>query len=77
MRDKKAEMNGEKKVAEEYKSAFSQKHNLSPTKQFVLDGGLNDMGVTSRKHNYWKLFGFMRYQIKFQTNGSTLPPLGP
>ena len=43
----------------------------SPTKQFVLDGGLNDMGVTSPKHDYWKLFGFMRHQIKFKTNGSS------
>lgn len=34
------------------------------------------MGVTSRKHDYWKLFGFMRHQIKFQTNGSPRHALG-
>lgn len=48
----------------------------SPSKQFVLDGGLNDMGVTSQKHDYWKLFGFMRLQIKCHTNGSPCCALG-
>lgn len=48
----------------------------SPFKPFVLDGGLKYIGITSRKHDYWKLFGFMRHQIKFQTNRSPHPSQG-
>lgn len=40
-------------------SMHSHENYLAVTKQFVLDGSLNVMGVTSWKHDYWKLLGFL------------------